>query len=40
MEDYDAELKRLHGDTEYYVGLLKEFEEIFKEKSMKKYNRF
>ncbi len=36
MEDYDAELKRLHGDTEYYVGLLKEFEEIFKEKKHEK----
>ena len=36
MEDYDAELKRLHGDTEYYVGLLKDLKKFSKKKSMKK----
>lgn len=36
LEDYDTEMKDLYPDTGYYVGLLKEFEEIYKVKKSEK----
>lgn len=32
LEDYNEELREISGDTKYYTGLLKEFEEIFKDR--------
>ncbi len=36
LADYDAELNQVYSDTKYMTGLIKEFEEIFRQKKAEK----